>query len=88
MPFGGNAPTGAPAMLPARFVRPREEEGDFGLSVGDRDSSCGFVAFRMFSSPDGVTRVAGGSSTPRRAPGFAMSVSLNDVEVARTTARA
>jgi hypothetical protein len=43
-------------MLPLRFVRLREAACAFGFSVGERESSRGFVLFCVFSIPGGVTK--------------------------------
>jgi hypothetical protein len=42
-------------MLPLRFVRLRKATCAVGFSVGDCDPSRGFVLFRVFSIPGGVT---------------------------------
>jgi len=42
-------------MLPLRFVRPRDCASVVEVSVGDGEPSRGFVVFRVFSIPGGVT---------------------------------
>src|SRR4030095_11755118 len=54
-------------MLPLRFMRLREAACAFGFSVGNDESSRGFVMFRVFSIPGGVT-----ASTPED-PGEAVT---------------